>query len=83
VKYLISWLPTYYIIKDIIYLQNPSYRGIISLYGPIIVLAVAIPQKKLLLYYTENPYYLRRYTKIYKPLKDIIIKIAKIGKLYK
>jgi len=44
---------------------------------------VAIPQKKLLLYYIKNPYYLRRYAKIYKPLKDVIIEIAKRGKLYK
>ena len=44
---------------------------------------MAIPQKKLLLYYTKNPYYLRYYAKIYKPLKDVIIKIAKKGKPYK
>jgi hypothetical protein len=44
---------------------------------------VAIPQKKLLLYYTKNPHYLCRYAGIYKLLKDIIIKIAKRGKLYK
>ncbi|XTI92310.1 hypothetical protein V2W45_1248355, partial [Cenococcum geophilum] len=40
-----------------------------------------IPQKKLLLYYTKNPYYLYCYAKIYKPLKDIIIKIAKKDQL--
>ena len=44
---------------------------------------VAIPQKKLLLYYIENPYHLRRYAKIYKPLKDVIMEIAKRGKLCK
>ncbi|XTI82769.1 hypothetical protein V2W45_1228854, partial [Cenococcum geophilum] len=33
----------------------------------------------LLLYYTKNPRHLRRYAKIYKPLKDVIIKIAKKG----
>jgi hypothetical protein len=38
---------------------------------------VAIPQKKLLLYYTENSHYLYYYAKIHKPLKDVIIKIAK------
>ncbi|XTI95827.1 hypothetical protein V2W45_1254669, partial [Cenococcum geophilum] len=40
-----------------------------------------IPQKKLLLYYIKNPPYLCRYAKIYKPLKDIIIEIAKRSKL--
>jgi hypothetical protein len=44
---------------------------------------VAIPQKKLLLYYTKNPHHLYCYIRIYKLLKDIIIKIAKRGKLYK
>jgi len=44
---------------------------------------VAIPQKKLLLYYTKNPCHLRCYAKIHKPLKDVIIKIAKKGKPYK
>jgi hypothetical protein len=29
------------------------------------------------MYYTENPYFLRCYTKIYKLLKDVIIEIAK------
>ncbi|XTI91396.1 hypothetical protein V2W45_1247548, partial [Cenococcum geophilum] len=42
-----------------------------------------IPQKKLLLYYIKNPRHLRRHAKIYKPLKDVIIEIAKRGKLYK
>jgi len=44
---------------------------------------VAIPQKKLLLYYIKNPRHLRHYAKIYKPLKDIIMEIAKRGKPYK
>jgi hypothetical protein len=44
---------------------------------------VAIPQKKLLLYYTKNPHHLHYYTGIYKLLKNVIIKIAKRGKLYK
>jgi len=44
---------------------------------------VAILQKKLLLYYTKNLYYLCCYAKIYKLLEDVIIKIAKKGKLYK
>ena len=44
---------------------------------------VAIPQKKLLSYYTKNPYYLYYHAKIYKPLKDVIIEIAKKGKPYK
>ena len=44
---------------------------------------MAIPQKKLLLYYTKNPYYFCCHAKIYKLLKDVIIKIAKRGKLYK
>ena len=44
---------------------------------------MAIPQKKLLLYYTENPYHFCCYVKIHKLLKDVIIKIAKRGKLYK
>jgi hypothetical protein len=38
---------------------------------------VAIPQKKLLSYYTENPRYLHYYARIHKPLEDVIIKIAK------
>ena len=44
---------------------------------------MAIPQKKLLLYYIENPRHLRRHAKIYKPLEDVIMEIAKRGKLYK
>ena len=39
--------------------------------------------KRLALYYTKNPHLFCRYTKIYKPLKDIIIEIAKRSKLYK
>ena len=35
-----------------------------------------IPQEKLIIYYTENPYSLYCYTKIYKPFKDIIIEVA-------
>jgi len=42
-----------------------------------------IPLNRLALYYTENPRLFRRYAKIYKPLKDIIIEIAKRGKPYK
>ena len=37
---------------------------------------------RLILYYAENPRLFRRYTKIYKPLKDVI-EIAKRSKLYK
>ena len=78
-------------IKDITRLRNPSHRGIISSYGPIAVIcwyptwvsAVAIPQKKLLLYYIENPRHLRRHAKIHKPLEDVIMEIAKRGKPYK
>jgi len=44
---------------------------------------VDIPLKRLVLYYTKNPYLFRCYTKIYKPLKDIIIEIAKRSKPYK
>ena len=29
------------------------------------------------MYYTKNPYFLHYYYKIYKPLKDVIIEIAK------
>ncbi|XTI82917.1 hypothetical protein V2W45_1203320, partial [Cenococcum geophilum] len=36
-----------------------------------------IPQERLIMYYTKNPYFLCRYTKIYKPLKDVIIEIVK------
>ena len=39
--------------------------------------------KRLILYYAKNPYLFCRYTKIYKPLKDIIIEIAKRSKPYK
>jgi hypothetical protein len=44
---------------------------------------VDIPLKRLTSYYAENPYLFYRYTKIYKPLKDIIIEIAKRSKPYK
>ena len=36
-----------------------------------------IPQKRLIIYYTKNPHFLYYYYEIYKPLKDVIIKIAK------
>ena len=36
-----------------------------------------IPQKRLIIYYTENPYFLYYHTKIHKPLKNIIIEILK------
>ena len=42
-----------------------------------------IPLNRLALYYAENPRLFRRHTKIYKPLKDIIIEIAKRSKPYK
>jgi len=42
-----------------------------------------IPLKRLALYYTKNPYLFRRYIKIYKLLKDVIIEIAKKSKPYK
>ena len=42
-----------------------------------------IPLKRLILYYTGNPYFLYRYAKIYKLLKDVIMEIAKRGNLYK
>ena len=29
------------------------------------------------MYYTKNPYFLYHYTKIYKPLKDVVIEVAK------
>jgi hypothetical protein len=38
---------------------------------------VDILQKRLVIYYTKNPYFLRYHYKIYKPLKDIIIEIIK------
>ncbi|XTI94936.1 hypothetical protein V2W45_1192412, partial [Cenococcum geophilum] len=44
---------------------------------------IGIPYKRLILYYTKNPRYLYYYTRIYKPLKDVIIEIAQRGKLYK
>ena len=37
----------------------------------------------LILYYTKNLRHLYYYTRIYKPLKDVIIEIARRGKLYK
>jgi len=42
-----------------------------------------IPPNRLVLYYAKNPHLFRRYTKIYKLLKDIIIEIAKRSKPYK
>ena len=42
-----------------------------------------IPPNRLTLYYTKNPYLFRRYAKIYKLLKDIIIEIAKRSNPYK
>ena len=42
-----------------------------------------IPLKRLILYYTGNPYLLYHYAKIYKLLKDVIMEIAKRGNLYK
>ena len=42
-----------------------------------------IPLKRLALYYTKNPRLFYRHTEIYKPLKDIIIEIAKKSKPYK
>jgi len=36
-----------------------------------------IPLKRLISYYTGNPYLLYYYAKIYKPLKDVIMEIAK------
>jgi len=61
------------------------------MFGPIIViywyptwvLAVDIPPNRLVLYYTKNPHLFCYYTKIYKPLEDVIIEIVKGGKLYK
>jgi len=38
---------------------------------------VGIPQERLVIYYTKNPYFLCCYAEIYKPLKDVIIKIVK------
>ena len=39
--------------------------------------------KRLTSYYTKNPHLFRHHAKIYKPLKDIIIEIAKRNKPYK
>jgi len=44
---------------------------------------VNIPLNRLILYYAKNPHLFCRYTKIYKPLKDVIIEIAKRCKPYK
>jgi len=44
---------------------------------------VDIPPNRLILYYTKNPCLFCRYTKVYKPLKDVIIEIAKRSKPYK
>jgi deoxycytidylate deaminase len=44
---------------------------------------VDIPPNRLTLYYTKNPCLFCCHTEIYKPLKDVIIEIAKRSKLYK
>jgi len=44
---------------------------------------VDIPLNRLALYYAKNPYLFCCYTKIYKPLKDVIMEIAKRSKPYK
>jgi len=44
---------------------------------------VDIPPNRLALYYAENPHLFYRHAKIYKPLKDVIIEIAKRSKPYK
>jgi len=44
---------------------------------------VDIPLNRLALYYAKNPRLFRRYAKIYKLLKDVIIEIAKRSKPYK
>ena len=36
-----------------------------------------IPQERFVIYYIKNPHFLYYYYKIYKPLKDVIIEIAK------
>ena len=61
------------------------------MFGPIVVIcwyptwisAVDIPLNRLVLYYAKNPRLFRRYAEIYKLLEDVIIEIAKRGKLYK
>jgi len=75
---------TCYIIKDLKRLQNPRYRYIVFIFGPIVVvywyptwvLPVGIPHKRLVLYYIKNLCHLRRYARIHKPLKDVMIEIA-------
>ena len=42
-----------------------------------------IPLKRFVLYYAENPCLFHYYAKIYKPLEDVMIEIAKRSKLYK
>jgi len=44
---------------------------------------VDILPNRLVLYYAKNPYLFYRHAKIYKPLKDVIIEIAKRNKPYK
>jgi len=44
---------------------------------------VDILPNRLALYYAKNPHLFRCYAEIYKPLKDVIIEIAKRNKLYK
>jgi len=84
-------LPSCFIIKDLRRLRSPSYKSFVSTFGPIAVIcwyptwvsAVDIPPNRLALYYAENPRLFRRYAKVYKPLKDVIIEIAKRSKPYK
>ena len=55
------------------------------MFGPIAVIyqypswvsAMDILQKRLVIYYTKNPHFLCYYYKIYKLLKNVIIKITK------
>ena len=80
-------MPSYYIKKDLKYLQSLSYKSFVFTFGfitvicwyPIWVSTEDIPLKRLVLYYAKNPYH----AKIYKPLKNVIIEIAKRSKLYK
>ena len=61
------------------------------MFGPIAVIcwystwvsAMDVPPKRLVLYYTGNLCLFCCHAKIHKPLKDIIMEIAKRGKLYK
>lgn len=89
-KYLLSWLPTCYMIEDLKRLRNPGYRSVVSTYGPIAVVCwyptwvspAGIPHKRLVSYYTENPRHLHRHARIHKPLNDVMIEIARRGKPY-